>query len=402
MPTLRSARTPDGRILDVEVDGDGLVTSIAPATGLVEPGEVDLGGRLTLPAMAEPHAHLDKAYTADLVPNPAGDLMGAIEAWRARYDDRTPEDIAGRARRGAEVALGHGATAIRTHVDVNEGIGLRAVEAVVEVREQLRGLVDLQIVALVGSPLTGDPGRELRGLLDAAVEAGVDLVGGCPHLDDDPQGLIDHCLDVATEAGLPVDLHVDETLDPSMRSLPMLAKAVLDRGFDLGTAASHCVSLGMQPQRDQAETARLCAEAGVAVITLPQTNLFLQARGITTAAPRGLTALPALFEHGVTVAGGGDNVEDPFNTVGRNDPLETAALLVMAGHLTPELAYETVSASVRETIGLPPAGLEVGHRADLVSADVATVRELVASAPAGLTVLRAGRVVAETRVERVH
>ena len=138
------------------------------------------------------------------------------------------------------------------------------------------------------------------------------------------------------------------------------------------------------------------------MITLPQTNLFLQSRGIATAAPRGLTALRALLDEGVTVAGGGDTVEDPFNTVGRNDPLETAALLVMAGHLTPELAYETVSASVRETIGLPPAGLGIGQHADLVAVDVATPRELVASAPAERVVIRAGRVVAETRVERVH
>ncbi|MEO1063828.1 MAG: amidohydrolase family protein [Actinomycetota bacterium] len=400
MPTLRSARTPDGRLLDVEVDETGVVTASGPASGVVEPGDIDLAGRLTVPAPGEPHAHLDKAYTADLVPNPAGDLMGAIEAWRARYGERTPDEIARRARHGAEVALGHGATAIRTHVDVGETIGTRAVEAVAGVREELRDRIDLQIVALVACPLSGPDGRGNRRALDAAIEAGVDLVGGCPHLDADPQAVVDATLDAGTEAGLPLDLHVDETLDPSMRSLPMLARAVLDRGFDLGVAASHCVSLGMQPEADQAETARLCAEAGVSVVTLPQTNLFLQARGIGTAPPRGLTALPALLEHGVNVAGGGDNVEDPFNTVGRNDPLETAALLVMAGHLTAEQAYETVSTEVRRALGLPDAGLEVGQRADLLVTAAATVRELVASAPPERSVLRGGRVVAETVLER--
>ena len=264
----------------------------------------------------------------------------------------------------------------------------------------LRDRIDLQIVALVACPLSGPEGRANRQALTGAIEAGVDLIGGCPHLDGDPQAVVDTTLDAGSDAGLPVDLHVDETLDPSMRSLPLLARAVLDRSFSLGVAASHCVSLGMQPEADQIETARLCADAGISVVTLPQTNLFLQARGMTTAPPRGLTALPALLANGVNVAGGGDNVEDPFNTVGRNDPLETAALLVMAGHLTAELAYETVSTSVRRALGLAPAGLEVGQRADLLVTDAATVRELVASAPVERLVLRGGRVVAETRVDR--
>ncbi|MEM9608699.1 MAG: amidohydrolase family protein [Actinomycetota bacterium] len=402
MPTLRNARTADGRLLDVQVGDDGVVKATSDATGdPVAEDEVDLGGRLTVTAPGEPHAHIDKAYTADLVPNPAGDLMGAIEAWRGRYEERTPEEIAGRARRAAETALGHGVTAMRTHVDVGPEIGLRGIEAVIAVREELRGRLDLQVVALVSTPLTGPEGADRRAALRAAVEAGVDIVGGCPHLDPDPSGLIDEAVAVAVDARLPIDLHVDETLDPEMRSLPMLARAVLDRGFDLGTAASHCVSLGMQPEADQRETARLVAEARVAVVTLPQTNLFLQARGELTAAPRGLTAIEPLRAAGALVAGGGDNVQDPFNTVGRNDPLETAALLVMAGHLTPEDAYAAVSTAVRSTMGLAAAGVDVGERADLLVADVGSVRELVAASPPARTVIRGGVVVADTQVQRV-
>lgn len=401
MPTLRNARAADGRLLDLDVGADGTVTASAPASGaVVLDGEIDLGGRLAVAAPAEPHAHLDKAYTADLVPNPAGDLLGAIEAWRSRYHERTPDEIAARARRAATTALAHGATALRTHVDVGPEIGLRAVDAVVGVRDELRDRLDLQVVALVSPPLTGTEGAPNRRALAAAVEAGAGVVGGCPHLDPDPDGAITEALAVATDAGLPVDLHVDETLDADVRGLAALSRAVLDGGFERGVTASHCVSLGMQSEAEQRQTAALVAEAHVAVVTLPQTNLFLQARGATTAAPRGLTALEPLLAAGALVAGGGDNVQDPFNTVGRNDPLETAALLVMAGHLDPDSAYATVSAAVRAVMGLPSAGVDVGQRADLLVADVGSVRELVAAAPPARTVIRGGVVVADTQIVR--
>jgi len=179
---------------------------------------------------------------------------------------------------------------------VGADIGARGVEALVETRRLCRRLVDLQLVALVGVPLTGPEGAGNRRALAAALAAGADLVGGAPALDPRPAECVAVCLDAAAEAGLAVDLHVDETLDPDVRSLAELARGVLDRGFPHPVTASHCVSLGMMPEADQREIATLVAEAGVGVVTLPQTNLFLQSRGRRTAPPRGLTALAALAE----------------------------------------------------------------------------------------------------------
>jgi cytosine deaminase len=120
-----------------------------------------------------------------------------------------------------------------------------------------------------------------------------------------------------------------------MLQLPDIADFVVKTGFPHRVTASHCVSLGVQDDATQRDVCDRVAAAGVAVVTLPQTNLYLQARGVRTATPRGLTAIRALLDAGATVAGGADNLQDPFNIVGRGDPLETAALLVMAGHLTP-------------------------------------------------------------------
>ena len=136
----------------------------------------------------------------------------------------------------------------------------------------------------------------------------------------------------------------------------------------------------------------------MSVITLPQTNLFLQSREIRTSAPRGLTAIAALLDAGVTVAGGADNLQDPFNTVGRADPMETAALLVMAGHLPPSLAYDLVSNESRRAMGLGTVGLFVGSPAEFVAIDAPTIRAAVAMAPAERRVFHEGRLVASTRV----
>jgi cytosine deaminase len=149
--------------------------------------------------------------------------------------------------------------------------------------------------------------------------------------------------------------------------------------------------------------ARVAAEvtrAGVGVVTLPQTNLFLQGRDSPTATPRGLTAIRALLDAGATVAGGGDNVRDPFNTMGRADAFETASLLVTAGHLLPREAVQAVTAGARAVMGLPEVAVRVGSPAELVAVRALSHTEAIAAASQDRVVIHRGRVVSRTRVER--
>ena len=402
---LRSALLADGRVVDIVLAGAS-ITAVTPtgtpdlgprpAPPLDESDSMDLTGYLVLPAPVEPHAHLDKALTADLVANPDGDLLGAIGAWTAAYPDRTVEEIAGRARRAALRNLAHGCRAIRTHVDVNEQIGLRGVQALLEVKAELAPLVELQLVALMGRPLPGPAGAANRGLLAQALELGVDVVGGCPHIDNDRHGHLDLALEAAAAYQRPLDLHMDENLEIDSLDLSYLAQRVGQTGFAHGVVASHCTSLSMQSAARQDEIARQVAEAGISVVTLPQTNLFLQARGWRCAPPRGLTALAALLEAGVNVAAGADNLQDPFNPVGRGDPLETAALLMMAGHLDADQAYRAISAGARQAMGLPPVCVEAGYPGELLAIKAGSVREAIASAPLDRLVFGGGRLIART------
>ena len=400
MRVLRNARLVDGRNVDLRLDdSSGTIAGVTAAgsTAITDGAEVDdLDGWLLLPAMAEPHAHLDKALTADEVPNPKGDLMGAIQAWFAAAEkgrlsyERTVE----RATKAFELLLVHGVTAVRTHINVTADIGIVSVLAVQEAARAMEGLIDFQMVALTGWPMTGPDSADNVRALEEAVEAGVDLVGGCPNLQDDPATAISDVLALATSAGIDIDLHTDETLDPSVLTLRELARQVSDKGFDGLVAASHCVSLGMQPPDVQAAVAAEVAAAGVSVITLPQTNLFLQGRDDPVATPRGLTAVNALLDAGTVVAAGADNVQDPFNLVGRSDPLETAALMVMAGHRLPADAYDMVSNVSRRVMGLAPVNFEPGDPADVVAIDAPSLRGAVADAPMSRRVYRRGRLVA--------
>ena len=415
MRVLRNARLADGRLVDVSIDGaDGTIAGVTAAGSTAINGDTevdgmnveDLGGWLLLPAMAEPHAHLDKALTADEIPNPKGDLMGAIEAWfQAAEDGRLSYDrTVERATQAFEMLLVHGVTAVRTHINVTADIGIGSVLAVQEAARAMEGLIDFQMAALTGWPMTGPDSAANVRALEEAVEAGVDLVGGCPNLQDDPPAHISDVLSLATSAGIDIDLHTDETLDASVLTLRELARQVSDKGFDGSVAASHCVSLGMQSPDVQAAVAAEVAAAGISVITLPQTNLFLQGRDDPVGTPRGLTAINALLDAGAVVAAGADNVQDPFNLVGRSDPLETAALMVMAGHRLPADAYQMVSNTARRVMGLAPVDFEPGDPADLVAIDAPSLRGAVADAPMSRRVYRRGRLVAsadqQTRVMR--
>jgi cytosine deaminase len=376
----------DGRIASVM---RGEAVAAAPTGVRV----VDVSGHVLLPAMAEPHAHVDKAYTADEYPNPTGDLNGAIVVSHLSFMEASASDIERRARRAFAAYVANGCLAVRSHVVVGNWVGLRSLEGVLRAAEAFAPFLDIQLVAHGGPPSTGLVGAEQLGLLSDAMAMGATHLGGSPYRADDPREETATLLELAGNAGMPVDFHTDETIDPATVSVRDLAELVMATGFTDSVAASHCVSLGVIPPAMQAEVAGLLVASNVAVISLPQTNLYLQSREVGHAKPRGLTALDALFTAGVLVAAGGDNVQDPFNPMGKADPLEAASLLVTAGHLDVAVAFEAVSASARRVMGLDAQGITEGAPADLVAVPGQTLRGAMAEADPRRVVVRRGEVV---------
>lgn len=391
---LHNATLTDGSRCDVEIIG-ATVSAVLPAGTAVDyPGQhsIDLTGFVLLTAPAEPHAHLDKALSFDAINPPMGDLGLAIESWRAYAVDMTCESIADRARRQALLMLQQGTTSIRSHIDLLRGADpLRGVRALVRVRAELAGLLDLELVALAGPDTPDD-------VVEEALDLGVDLVGGAPHLAPHPVTDLTRLLSIAFERGVGVDLHTDESLHGEL-TIGEFARQVRDWPASHAVTASHCVRLGTLSEADLAEIIAQLRASRISVVTLPITNLYLQGWEDPISTPRGLTAVRALIDAGVTLAAGADNVRDPFNPVGRSDALETASLLVTAAHLTPDEAYALVSSGARKLMKLPVAGVCVGAAADLLAVRGNNLSTVVANAPADRFVIHAGRLVAKSRVE---
>ena len=399
---LRGGVLADGSSADVAIDSTGMIAVV----GKVDPCDgdvtVDCGGMVVLASAVDPHAHLDKALSSRDVAAMPATLDEAVSSW-LELSRRLPRaDFVERATEAVETMVANGTTVIRTHVDVADGVELRAVDALIEVREQMasRGMADIQVVALAAPPLGGAAGRRHRYLLDAAVDAGVDVVGGSPDIDPDLAGATAAAVDVARRTGLPLDLHCDQSVDPSMLGVLDLTRMVVEHGLTRVTA-SHCISLSMQPVDRQQEIAAEMAAAGIAVTTMPLTSLFYFGWDQPVAPTRGLTAIQVLRDAGVVVAAGGDNVQDLFFPYGRFDPVETASVLAMAAHLSPAVAWDMCTTQGRLALGLPPVSVSPGSAADLVAIRGRSLPDALASASQERVVIRRGRVVSRSTVTRV-
>jgi cytosine/creatinine deaminase len=391
---LRNATLADGSRRDVVVDGETVVAVAAPGTHPAEAPAttIDLDGWLLLTAPAEPHAHLDKALSFDLIDPPLGDLSSAIDAWVAYAGTMTVDSIVERARTQVLAMLVNGITAIRSHVDVHPGAPTRGVEALRRVRDELGALVDLELVALCSA-------RASAADINAALDAGFDLVGGAPHLAEDPAAEVARLAGFAARRGLGMDLHTDENLDGPV-TLDLYARTVRDLPRGREYSAGHCCRLGTMPADQLSEIIAEVKAADIGVIANPITNLYLQGWQHSHSVPRGLTALRALIDAGVRVAAGADNVRDPFNPLGRSDAFETAGLLITAGHLSPTEAWHLVSDGARSVLGLPVAGPRVGAQAELLAVRASNLLDAIANAPADRMVVHRGRLVARSELRR--
>ena len=378
---LAGARLADGRAVDVLVAG-GRIEAVAAAGSLGAAERLDLTGYLLLPAPAEPHAHLDEAFSAD--PGPVG----------AREAPETVETVRRRITEAALLGLGYGAVVQRTQVRIGGARPLAGLEAALQAGRSLHGLMELQVVALAG-PLTGGEGHRRRALLREALSMGAHAVGGCPDLepDPDPAGFLHAVAAVAAEAGRPLDLHTDAA-DPVRFARLTDALAPLPVPVALGP----CPGLGLLTGDELARTADRLVRAGISLTCLPQGERCV---GSAPAAHPARPRLPVgpLRAAGVTVAAGSGALRDRANPVGRPDPLESAFLLAATGALDPDAAYQGVSAWPRELLGLPPVRVAPGAPADLLAVRGTDLHGVLSGGHSRI-VLYAGRIVSRTSAVR--
>lgn len=380
---LTDGRTVDVRLSGARIEAVGTAGSLTAAPDLKDADgtRIDLRGYLLLPAPAEPHAHLDAALTAD----------AGVTAGPPSYE---PEDVQRRVTEAALLQLGHGATAIRTHVRIGDIQGLGTLAAVLRARRALRGLVDLHAVA-VPRLLTGVAGADGLSALRDALKMGAGVVGGCPDLDPDPSGYAEAVLAVAAEFGLPVDLHTQGDDPARLARLTAMAG-----GLRPGVVIGPCNGLARLPQAAATRAASQLSAAGVSVVCLPQGGC-----GALESSRRGaaglVTPVRELRAAGVRVAAGSGALRDLANPVGRGDPLEAAFLLTSYGECGAADAYDAVSGQARAVLGLPEVRVEAGFPAELLAVRGDRVEGVLSLAYSRIVIHR-GRVVSRTSAVREY
>src|SRR5215470_823953 len=292
---LRNARIAgQDTLTDIGVE-DGLIVTVDDSTAATE--TVDLAGRLVTPPLVEPHIHLDAVLTVGQPrPNVSGSLFEGIAVWADRVADLTYEDVQARVRQILRWQLACGVQYVRSHVDVCDP-ELRALRALVDLREEVRGIVDLQLVAFPQQGILGfDGGREL---MRKAVELGADVVGGIPHFEltrEDGVESVKFAMALADEHGLRVDIHCDETDDDHSRFVEVMAAETIRRGMSGRVTASHTTAMHSYNGAYAYRLITNIARAGLHMVTNPLDNAVLQGRFDTGPIRRGHTRVKQLLE----------------------------------------------------------------------------------------------------------
>jgi cytosine/creatinine deaminase len=402
---LRNALPAGGDgLVDLGVDA-GRFVAVDGTTAARE--VIDLAGRLVTPPLVEPHIHLDAVLTVGQPrPNISGSLFEGIAVWAERVRSLTIQDVQSRVRQVLRWQLANGVQHVRSHVDVCDP-ELRALRALIELKEEARGLVDLQLVAFPQQGiLSFDGGIEL---MRRAVRLGVDVVGAIPHYEltrEDGVESVAFAMALADEHGLRVDIHCDETDDDHSRFVEVMAAETIRRGMSGRVTASHTTAMHSYNNAYAHRLITNIARARLHMVTNPLDSAVLQGRFDSGPIRRGLTRVKQLQAAGVNVCIGHDSVMDPWYPLGYGDPLQAAFVMVHLGHMSGDAElrrlFEMITYAPAAALGLPSYGLTEGTPADLVVFDAPCEADALRLVAPRLLVLRDGRVVAGTRPAQTY
>ncbi len=307
--------------------GDGVIRQMAPAGTLEAPegsAVFDLDRGLVLPAFADIHTHLDKGQIWPRRPNPDGTWLSALLAVTAdREANWKAEDVERRMEFSLRTAYAHGTAAIRTHLDSTPPQHDISWDLFERVRERWAGRIELQGVALLPPDLLLDPAS--LDLVARRVRQAGGILGGAMAVHPDSRLAMRAVVDKAGDLGIDLDIHADECLDPAASTLLHLSEAVLATGYQGNVVAGHCCAVTVQDEAMRHKTIESVAGAGIAIVSLPMCNLYLQDRdaaGTSTPIRRGVTLLKEFAAAGARVAIASDNTRDPFYPYGDLDALE--------------------------------------------------------------------------------
>jgi cytosine deaminase len=397
---VRGARTAAG-LIDLPIEA-GRIAAEEPGgpSGSATSSVLDADGAAVVPAFVDAHVHLDKAHLLG-VGEPAGSgLAGAILAMQEVRRTQPAAVVDAGARRGVGSLISHGVVAARAHVEIDPVVALDLLDLHLALREEHADQIDLQLSAF---PQNGID-RRVAALMATALERGCEVVGGCPYADTDQAAHLDVVFDLAERYGRPVDLHLDFDDDPSGSMIAAVAERTRAHGMQGRVTVGHVTKLAAMPSDQQARALALLAEAGIALVVMPTTDLYLG--GGREPGTRSLAPIERAAELGVLVAISNNNLHNAFSPYGNGSLLTAAWTAGLTRRLTGaearRLLLATITANPARILGRSPHGTVPGDAADLVVLDADDPDDVVLRDPAVLASLRGGRLVHHRRELRVR
>jgi cytosine deaminase len=401
---IRGATLPNGeRGKDIAVR-NGRIAEVGSGIAAEARVVIEANGFLLSPPFVDAHFHMDATLSLGLPRmNVSGTLLEGIALWGELRPTLTREAVVERALRYCDLAVSKGLLAVRSHVDVSDP-KLVTVEGLLEVRDLVAPYLDLQLVAFPQDGFYRCP--EAATALERALDMGVGVVGGIPHFErtmEEGRASVEALCRIAADRGLRVDMHCDETDDPLSRHVETLAAQTVRFGLKGRVAGSHLTSMHSMDNYYVSKLLPLMAEAGMAAIPNPLVNMMLQGRHDTYPKRRGLTRIPEILAAGIPVALGQDCVLDPWYSMGTGDLLDVAHMAVHATQMgsaaDKSVIFDAVTRVPAQVLGLEGYGLEPGCHADMVLIQARDTAEAIRLKPNRLTVIRRGKVIAETPPE---
>jgi cytosine/creatinine deaminase len=391
---------PDGKTVDIGIKGDS-IAAVEPSIDAEAGRIVDATGCLVSPPFVDPHFHMDATLSYGIPRiNASGTLLEGIGLWGELKPLLTEEAVIERALRYCDWAVSMGLLAIRSHVDTSDDNAMTGVRGLLAVRDIVKPYLDLQLVAFPQDGFYRAP--KAREITLAALDMGVDVVGGIPHFErsmaDGTRSVTELC-EVAAKRGLMVDMHCDETDDPLSRHIEQLAYETQRLGLSGRVAGSHLTSMHSMDNYYVSKLLPLIAEAGVSAIPNPLINIVIQGRHDTYPKRRGMTRVPEMLKAGIRVGFGQDCVLDPWYPLGTADMLDVAFMGLHVAQMTSPAdmahCFDMVTGVNADIMGLEHLGLAVGKSASLVVLDAGNPVEALRLRAERLCVVSKGKVVAE-------
>ena len=366
--------------------------------------DIDVAGRLVVPGFVETHIHLDKSCILERCQPERGTLAEAIEQVAVAKRRFTEDDIFERASRTLERAVVNGTMHVRTHVEVDPGIGLRGFDGIRRVAARYAWAADLEICVFPQEGLTNSPGTE--ELMRAALANGARVVGAAPYTDPDPHGQIDRVFALARDFDADIDMHLDLGDSPDHMDVEYVCELTERHRYGGRVAIGHVTKLSMVPAERYEPIAKHLADAGVAVTVLPATDLYLMGRGRRHDVIRGVLAAHDLLHRGVNCSLSTNNVLNPFTPFGDCSLVRMANLYANVCHVgTREDMREClamITGRSARLMRLRDYGIAAGSDADLVVLDCTTPEGAIAELATPLYGFKRGRMTFSREPVRLH